>query len=779
MNGRTIIGFRLIDLRTKSQIDVSYKDAVSMILKDHNIQGIEIDPKTYKIRGDRLDLRKIKGIQYKNIAIQNKGLQDSDQDFQSSCKDLYFTKATDTLERVAVFKVQKGNKNKDKQVIKDIKADTLIIYADENQEDNNLEQIDYRTVKVKNIVFINAYNNLFNLLVKKVANLADNKRLIDIVIRFISDLNSISYIKTDNSYKFDKIAVHSRNTNWISNRKNDNTDDNFIESYTRMMLGQKLNISKYLSKLYNDRIVKQIISGFIDLSKLFENDKQYKQEIQFSYFNELMNNPKIRQGQRQLLAYQIDETSWNNGEPPRDYLIDLDSQVVQKILSSPDRLNTIKLLWQCNQFIKVHPSEKWVDGTELRENLLKVYNENTSLIKCLTDEQCELWDKIKVQKQLRGQPKDFLMLLSKFADKQVMEEVYRLDSKFKLLTSGGKLEFKDLKSCANFIESIIRAVKALCDRGNNSVLNYCIFDIVYRFITVYQNSCELIYQSEQKQVEIFGCITVKADMNYSYTISGDVLDISILEFQYKDFESMLKHPEYGFIITQLEQMGREVHENNLDIDLQNYKFYSLVNMNGAFSYSDFRSIRMSGFNFAKLENVRNAFYNQHIDNLIITDCAFESLYIDQTISKLFIYGNIVSFNNVIGHKNEFYLGEMMYTSKNSNESVTIARVRDRTGKIISNAKYIKTENMMNVYTDSIIAMYAYSNILVYHNIDDYDFLNDEEGPDWQAYQAEQEKLWPEMFARKARYDYRKYLTNEGYTKMMELNFAEIVIDRIK
>ena len=268
-------------------------------------------------------------------------------------------------------------------------------------------------------------------------------------------------------------------------------------------------------------------------------------------------------------------------------------------------------------------------------------------------------------------------------------------------------------------------------------------------------------------------------MNYSYTISGDMIDIPILEFQYKDFESMLKHPEYGFIITQLEQIGREVHESNLDIDLQNYKFYSLVNMSEAFSYSDFRSIRMSGFNFAKLEDVRNAFYNQHIDNLIITDCAFESLQIDQTISKLFIYGNIINFNNVIGHKNEFYLGEMMYTSKNSNESVTIARVRDRTGKIISNAKYIKTENMMNVYTDSIIAMYAYSNILVYHNIDDYDFLSDEEGPDWQAYQTEQEKLWPEIFARKARYDYRKYLTNERYTKMMELNFAEIVIDQRK
>ena len=69
MNGRTIIGFRLIDLRTKSQIDVSYKDAVSMILKDNNIQGVEIDPKTYKIRGDYLDLRKIKGIQYKDIAV--------------------------------------------------------------------------------------------------------------------------------------------------------------------------------------------------------------------------------------------------------------------------------------------------------------------------------------------------------------------------------------------------------------------------------------------------------------------------------------------------------------------------------------------------------------------------------------------------------------------------------------------------------------------------------------------------------------------------------------
>jgi len=77
------------------------------------------------------------------------------------------------------------------------------------------------------------------------------------------------------------------------------------------------------------------------------------------------------------------------------------------------------------------------------------------------------------------------VLLSKFADKQVMDEVYRLDNKFKLLTSGGKLEFKDLKSCTNFIESVIHAVKALCDRGNNSVLNYCIFDIVYRFITVY------------------------------------------------------------------------------------------------------------------------------------------------------------------------------------------------------------------------------------------------------------------------------------------------------
>ena len=87
--------------------------------------------------------------------------------------------------------------------------------------------------------------------------------------------------------------------------------------------------------------------------------------------------------------------------------------------------------------------------------------------------------------------------------------------------------------------------------------------------------------------------------------------------------------------------------------------------------------------------------------------------------------------------------------------------------------------MMNVYTDSIITIYAYSNILVYHNIDDYDLLGNEEGPDWQAYQTEQEKLWPEMFARKARYDYKKYMTNEGYTNMMELNFAEIVIDRIK
>ena len=36
-----------------------------------------------------------------------------------------------------------------------------------------------------------------------------------------------------------------------------------------------------------------------------------------------------------------------------------------------------------------------------------------------------------------------------------------------------------------------------------------------------------------------------------------------------------------------------------------------------------------------------------------------------------------------------------------------------------------------------------------------------------------------MFARKARYDYRKYMTNDGYTKIMELNFAEIVIDQRK
>lgn len=36
-----------------------------------------------------------------------------------------------------------------------------------------------------------------------------------------------------------------------------------------------------------------------------------------------------------------------------------------------------------------------------------------------------------------------------------------------------------------------------------------------------------------------------------------------------------------------------------------------------------------------------------------------------------------------------------------------------------------------------------------------------------------------MFARKARYDYKKYMTNDRNTKMMELNFAEIVIDQRK
>lgn len=61
-----------------------------------------------------------------------------------------------------------------------------------------------------------------------------------------------------------------------------------------MILGGHLKIEKYLSKLYNDRVIRQIVTGHINLSTVCD---AFKVE-QFSDFKTRLNDVEILQGKR-------------------------------------------------------------------------------------------------------------------------------------------------------------------------------------------------------------------------------------------------------------------------------------------------------------------------------------------------------------------------------------------------------------------------------------------------------------------------------------------------
>lgn len=68
-------------------------------------------------------------------------------------------------------------------------------------------------------MFINVNNNLFDLLADGIYLPRNSDLMVDKVTKFVGDLDSISYIKTDTLLQSDELAIDSRNTNWIDNHR--------------------------------------------------------------------------------------------------------------------------------------------------------------------------------------------------------------------------------------------------------------------------------------------------------------------------------------------------------------------------------------------------------------------------------------------------------------------------------------------------------------------------------------------------------------------------------
>lgn len=268
LSGRKLVGYLITDGTCVKQINLSEARALSQA---ELLSEVSYDWRNDILVGKGIDLRSLETVQ---ISQLNKDkLENNKVNYKIIKSGAYVG------EKVGLIRV----KDTKSIQIKNVRCDQLIIYSTETAVCCPHIDIDYRTVKVKNLVLVNINESLFDMLYPLG------------VKQFINRLDSINYIKSDgfqtihNGKSLELKGLDFRykltNTNWY---KGITSESGFIYDYREFISENYLDLTVYMNKLYNDKVVRQIVNGeiLLELDKYMSNTQtiNIREHLNFQKF---------------------------------------------------------------------------------------------------------------------------------------------------------------------------------------------------------------------------------------------------------------------------------------------------------------------------------------------------------------------------------------------------------------------------------------------------------------------------------------------------------------
>lgn len=625
LSGRKLVGYLITDGTCVRQINLSEAKGLS---QDGLLSEVSYDWRNDRLVGKGIDLRSLETVQ---ISQLNKDKLENNKVNYKIIKSGAYVGETVGLIRV---------KDTGSIQIKNVQCNQLIIYSTENAICCPHIDIDYRTVKVKDLVLVNINESLFDMLYPSG------------VKQFIDMLDSINYIKSDGFQTIhDGKSLDFRykltNTNWY---KGITSESGFIYDYREFISENDLDLTVYMNKLYNDKVVRQIVNGeiLLELDRYMSNTQNIKEHLNFWKFEKqlrlrgLCRKDKLKgngiNDDFQLMAFRLDNYTVQDDINYPDALIDIDLEIVNKLIESCTDFQTLrKLIFPNTQVFRViGKGNKVYDWLELRQYTLK-YTENLSnLYKKQYDDR--KYSVVTSSQAVESLMKRVLMGDSLDKNKEykqiidipyISELLYPLESKLKLLNlgdSGKILDDKQYKRTQELVQSkILRYLLDLYRKNRN--LEQYMSSILIELLCKYCRADDILIDNKI-------CVNYRGVGSFNSTTDFDnsLPNVNDYDVEIDSIDALIDTPDLSVFITDADMLLTLGIENNLgdctitqagrrveQFDLGDYNFVNLRSLNNMFSGARLKKLILDGkqFNAQQIRSIDGMLSNAKIDEVII------------------------------------------------------------------------------------------------------------------------------------------------------------------
>lgn len=675
LSGRKLVGYLITDGTCVRQINLIEAKGLS---QNGLLSKVSYDLRNDRLIGKGIDLRSLGTVQISQL-IEDK-LENNKVNYKIIKSGAYVG------EKVGLIRV-KGTKNIQ---IKNVRCDQLIIYSTETAVCCPHIDIDYRTVKVRNLVLVNINESLFDMLyplgVKK----------------FIGRLDSINYLKSDgfqtihNGKSLDLKNLDLKNldfrykltnTNWY---KGITSESGFIYDYREFISENYLDLTAYMNKLYNDKVVRQIVNGeiLLELDRYMSNTQAITigEHLNFQKFEKqlrlrgLYGKDKLKgnsiDDDFQLMAFRLDSYTVGDSEQFSDALIDIDLEIVNKLIESCTDFQTLrKLIFPNTQVFRIiGKGNKVYDWFELRQYTLK-YTENLSNLykKQYNDRKCS----VVTNSQTAEKGKEYKQIID---IPYISELLYPLESKLKLLNlgdSGKILDDKQYKRTQELVQSKILRYLLELYRQNRNLEQY-MSSILIELLYKYCRADDILIDGKI-------CVNYRGKIGYSSSksIDNSLLNVNDYDVELDSVDALLETPDLSVFITDADmllalgiksntedctitQAGRKIEQ----FDLGNYNFVNLRSLNNMFSGARLKKLILDGkqFNAQRIKSIDGMLSNAKIDEVIIKNIDFRQ------VKKC--YGFMLAFNGKLIILNQLLNDHMLGYIESFRSQIILSKINE-------------------------------------------------------------------------------------------------------
>lgn len=633
LNGKQLVGYEVLDSCGNTR-NLAVQD-VKQLCKNGILLGVKLDNKTGQLRGDGIDLRTIKSVQMQELEKDQLKRQLNSTDTGDKLRKLdnivyYETIRTDGgSEKIAYLRAKGYYAIK----IDNIQADSLVIYRQDEDETQKFLMLDPLQVKVKHLVLVNIQCDLFGMIEnyitksqkKMIVNAKDQQSFIRMTIDFINGLEQLNYIKDDDYLiepKIEDIRYFETNANWFNGQNNSNNNE-FYFKYRNIVNRLGLSLTKYMNKLYNDHVVRQIMDGTVKLRYLsdkVQTFKSFERQLELERFSGQGQVGGCAAFRKSLLSYKIDETTIDKVDNGPDALIELDFDVVDRLVKDCKDFDILRKLAIPNmQVVKCYRSQ--LKGKQARDSSgfsNGIVVEPYKLQEYLTN----LADKIRTEK--------YSKYSQSLSNREAEKLLIPLENKLRLIDqSNTKLQGIIGEKIVNYLIDIYNRDNSLGYKLPVMLIylanKYCpkTMDNIGGLSILGGNDLRGLQASWVRQTTCPDYKNSKASGN----CDKSVLDIDLGDYAiwYTQLSLMLNRPELSIFITDLYHTfeSGSLNKENIFIDRFDFSDYNFLNVNtfnSVFAGAEIKEVVLDGLWFSRLKHFTGVFNNAKIDKVIIKNC---------------------------------------------------------------------------------------------------------------------------------------------------------------